>query len=104
MIIAANTPGVRVFGILTKVEMESPLYEDKRGVKDGQEFSQQEKGCFLLKAVWGNGKTTGFCQTSHEKKKQGQVQRAVSEAQIASHMALRNFPFLNSLFFPVKWE
>lgn len=68
MIIAANTPGVHVFGILARVEMESPLYEDKGGVKNGREFSQQEKGCFLLKAVWGNGKATGFCQTSHEKR------------------------------------
>lgn len=40
-----------VFGILAKVEMESPLYRDKHGVRSGEEFSQQEKGCFLLKAV-----------------------------------------------------
>lgn len=49
--IAANTPRVHVFEILAKVEMESPLHGDKHGVRGGQEFSQQEKGCFLLKAV-----------------------------------------------------
>lgn len=55
MIIAANAPEVPVFGILAEVEMESSLREDKRGVRGGQEFSQQEEGCFLLKAVWGHG-------------------------------------------------
>lgn len=55
LIIAANAPEVPVFGILAEVEMESPLREDKRGVRGGQEFSQQEEGCFLLKAVWGHG-------------------------------------------------
>lgn len=84
--------------ILAKVEKESPLYEDKGGVKDGQEFSQQEKRCFLLKAVWGNGKTTGFCQTDHEEK-QAQAQRAVSETPIASHMALMNLLPFSELFF-----
>lgn len=51
LIIAANTPWVHVFEILANVEMESPLHGDKHGVRGGQEFSQQEKGCFPLKAV-----------------------------------------------------
>lgn len=46
-IIAANTPAVRVFGILAEVEMESPFHGEKHGVRGGQEFSQQEKWCFL---------------------------------------------------------
>ena len=71
LIIATNTPGVHVFGILAKVKMESALHEDKRSVRGGQEFSQQEKGCFLSKAVWGNGKTTGFSQTDESLKKAG---------------------------------
>lgn len=60
---------MQVFGILAKVEMESPLHEDKCGVRGGQKFSQQEKGCFPLKAVWGKGKTTGFSQTDESLKK-----------------------------------
>lgn len=63
LLLLTPTPGVHVFGIFVRVEMESPLHEDKRGVRGGQEFSQQEKGCFLLKPEWGNGKTTRFSQT-----------------------------------------
>lgn len=61
---------MHVFEILAKVEMESPLHGDKHGVRGGQEFSQQEKGCFLLKAGRAMGKPQDSArQTSHEKKK-----------------------------------
>lgn len=68
LVLAANTPGMHVFGILAKVEMESLLHRDKHDVRGGQEFSQQEKACFLLKAVWGNGKTTGLSDRTFMKK------------------------------------
>ena len=37
-----------MFEILAEVEMGSPFYGDKHGVRGGQEFGQQEKKCFLL--------------------------------------------------------
>ena len=37
-----------MFAILAEVEMGSPFHGDKHGVRGGQEFSQQEEGCFLL--------------------------------------------------------